>query len=218
MQNFCEFSFPITLKNDISADEYSSFKSKYSAIYNEFKKHPEKISVIADVYFDIELVQTDKIDVDYILNLLRKIANEDGSRTISIETLIKILRKSSDPILVSKRELLEIFITTVLPTLQKDASVDDELSKFIEKQRKKKLDNMSEEYSIPYEELNKIIIRYDYFGEIDNSDIKQLITKEVKEKYKKNHSNLLYIKITNILMNEIKDKIIDIATQYTIYN
>lgn len=218
LQNFCEFSFPITLKNDISADDYSSFKSKYSAIYNEFKKHPEKISVIADVYFDIELVQTDKIDVDYILNLLRKIANEDGSRTISIETLIKILRKSSDPILVSKRELLEIFITTVLPTLQKDASVDDELSKFIEKQRKKKLDNMSEEYSIPYEELNKIIIRYDYFGEIDNSDIKQLITKEVKEKYKKNHSNLLYIKITNILMNEIKDKIIDIATQYTIYN
>lgn len=152
------------------------------------------------------------------MNLLRKIANEDGSRTISIETLIKILRKSSDPILVSKRELLEIFITTILPTLQKDASVDDELSKFIEKQRKKKLDNMSEEYSIPYEELNKIIIRYDYFGEIDNSDIKQLITKEVKEKYKKNHSNLLYIKITNILMNEIKDKIIDIATQYTIYN
>ena len=157
----------------------------YIQIYNEFKKHPEKISVIADVYFAIELVQTDKIDVDYILNLLRKIANEDGSRTISIETLIKILRKSSDPILVSKRELLEIFITTVLPTLQKDASVDDELSKFIEKQRKKKLDNMSEDYSIPYEELNKIIIRYDYFGEIDNSDIKQLIKKRLRKSIKK---------------------------------
>ncbi len=29
MQNFCEFSFPVTLKNDISADEYNAFKSRY---------------------------------------------------------------------------------------------------------------------------------------------------------------------------------------------
>ncbi len=218
MQNFCEFSFPVTLKEDITADEYNSFKSKYLEIYNEFKKHPEKVSVIADVSFDIELVQTDKIDVDYILNLLRKITSEDGKRTVSIETLVKILRKSADPVLVSKRELLELFITTVLPTLSKDASVDNELSKFIEEKRKADLDEMSKELAIPYDELNKIVIRYDYFRQIDNSDIKQLITKDVKEKYKEKHPELLFIEIVNQLMAEIKDRIINIATQYTLYN
>ena len=35
LQNFCEFSFPITLKDDITADEYNSFKSKYRR-YNEY--------------------------------------------------------------------------------------------------------------------------------------------------------------------------------------
>lgn len=218
MQNFCEFSFPVTLKEDITADEYNSFKSKYLEIYNEFKKHPEKVSVIADVSFDIELVQTDKIDVDYILNLLRKITSEDGKRTVSIETLVKILRKSADPVLVSKRELLELFITTVLPTLSKDTSVDNELSKFIEEKRKADLDEMSKELAIPYDELNKIVIRYDYFRQIDNSDIKQLITKDVKEKYKEKHPELLFIEIVNQLMAEIKDRIINIATQYTLYN
>lgn len=218
LQNFCEFSFPITLKNDITADEYNSFKAKYTEIYKEFIKHPEKVSVIADVSFDIELVQTDRIDVDYILNLLRKIASEEGKRTISIETLIKILRKSTDPILISKRELLEQFITTVLPTLPNDSSVDNELSKFIEEKRKIELERMSNEYEISYDELNKLVIRYDYFRQIDNSDIKLLITKEVKENYKKKHPELMFIMITNQLMDEIKNKILNIATQYTLYN
>ena len=218
LQNFCEFSFPITLKDDITADEYNSFKSKYLEIYNEFKKHPEKVSVVADVSFDIELVQTDKIDVDYILNLLRKIATEGEGKQVSIETLIKILRKSTDPVLVSKRELLELFITTVLPTLSKDSSVDNELSKFIEEKRKVELDKMSEEFGIPFEDLKKLVVRYDYFMQIDNSDIKQLITKNVKDKYKEKHPELLFIMITNQLMDEIKDRIIDIATEYALYN
>lgn len=218
MQNFCEFSFQSTLKNDITADEYSSYRSKYLEFYNEFKKHPEKTSVIADVSFDIELVQTDKIDVDYILNLLRKIATDDKEKAISIETLLKILKKSTDPILVSKRELLELFITTVLPTLQKDTSVDNELAKFIEEKRKVELDKLSKEFAIPYDELNRLVVRYDYFREIDNSDIKQLITKDVKEKYKEKHPELLSIMITNQLMDEIKNRVIDIATQYTLYN
>ena len=38
LQNFCEFSFPITLKDDISVDEYNSFKSRYIDIYNEFER------------------------------------------------------------------------------------------------------------------------------------------------------------------------------------
>ena len=114
LQNFCEFSFPVTLKDDISPDEYQSFKTKYRAIYDEFKKHPEKVSVVGEVEFSIELVQTDKVDVDYILQLLRKAGEKaPGSRDADVNTIIKLLRKSNDPNLVSKRELLEIFISTI---------------------------------------------------------------------------------------------------------
>lgn len=215
LQNFCEFSFPITLKGDISADKYNSFKSRYIDIYNEFKKHPEKVSVIGEVSFDIELVQTDKVDVDYILDLLRKIQGE-GRKTFELSTLIKILRKSTDPILVSKRELLEAFITTVFPTLPEGASVDEELAKFIEEQRKKSLIKFSNELELVYEELNKLLVRYDYFMTIDYSDIKAVINKKAKERFREKHPELNTIKATNELMELIKNYIIEIATKYSI--
>ena len=217
LQNFCEFSFPITLKDDISVDEYNSFKSRYIDIYNEFKKHPEKVSVIGEVTFDIELVQTDRVDVDYILNLLRKVAEGgEGPKAVEISTLIKILKRSTDPILVSKRELLELFITTVFPTLPEGASVDEELAKFIEKQRKESLMNFSKEFELVYEELNKLLVRYDYFMTIDYSDIKAILNKKAKERFKEKHPELNTIKATNELMELIKNYIIEVASKYSI--
>lgn len=217
LQNFCEFSFPITLKNDISVDEYNSFKSRYIDIYNEFKKHPEKVSVIGEVTFDIELVQTDRVDVDYILNLLRKIAEGgEGPKAVEISTLIKILKRSTDPILVSKRELLELFITTVFPTLPEGTSVDEELAKFIEEQRKESLMTFSKELELAYDELNKLLIRYDYFMTIDYADIKAILNKKAKERFKEKHPELNTIKATNELMELIKNYIIEVAGKYSI--
>ena len=217
LQNFCEFSFPITLKDDISVDEYNSFKSRYIDIYNEFKKHPEKVSVIGEVTFDIELVQTDRVDVDYILNLLRKIAEGgEGPKAVEISALIKILKRSTDPILVSKRELLELFITTVFPTLPEGASVDEELAKFIEEKRKESLMNFSKEFELAYEELNKLLVRYDYFMTIDYADIKAILNKRAKESFKEKHPELNTIKATNELMELIKNYIIEVAGKYSI--
>lgn len=217
LQNFCEFSFPITLKDDISVDEYNSFKSRYIDIYNEFKKHPEKVSVIGEVTFDIELVQTDRVDVDYILNLLRKIAEGgEGPKAVEISALIKILKRSTDPILVSKRELLELFITTVFPTLPEGASVDEELAKFIEEKRKESLMNFSKEFELAYEELNKLLVRYDYFMTIDYADIKAILNKKAKESFKEKHPELNTIKATNELMELIKNYIIEVAGKYSI--
>lgn len=217
LQNFCEFSFPITLKDDISVDEYNSFKSRYIDIYNEFKKHPEKVSVIGEVTFDIELVQTDRVDVDYILNLLRKIAEGgEGPKAVEISALIKILKRSTDPILVSKRELLELFITTVFPTLPEGASVDEELARFIEEKRKESLMNFSKEFELAYEELNKLLVRYDYFMTIDYADIKAILNKKAKESFKEKHPELNTIKATNELMELIKNYIIEVAGKYSI--
>ncbi len=214
LQNFCEFSFSITLQDDITADEYNSFKSKYLDIYNEFKKHPEKVSVVGEVSFDIELVHTEKIDVDYILNLLRKYKGDN--KKINLNLIVNILKKSTDPILVSKRELLEQFITTVFPTLGSDASIDDELAKFIEEQRKEKLTKVADEYDVAYDELNKLINRYDYFRTIDYADIKPLLNKKVKAKYKEKHPEYNPIAVTNKLMEEIKQYIIEIASEFSI--
>ena len=218
LQNFCEFSFPITLKDDITPDEYNSFKSKYIEIYNDFKKHPEKVSAVAEVEFDIELVQTDKVDVDYILNLLRKAGdNSPGSKEIDVTTIVKILRRSTDPILVSKRELLEQFIVNVFPTLPEGASIDEELANYIENQREQEINKMSNETEIAIDELRKLLSRYDYFQTIDNVDIKKLLNKRVKERFKQKHPDYNIIKTNNELMRIIKEWVEWVCEKYSVY-
>ena len=216
MQNFCEFSFPITLKDDISAGEYDSYKSRYLQIYNDFRKHPEKVSVVGEVSFDIELVQTDRVDVDYILNLLRKLGDGSDKKSVEIGTIIKILRKSTDPVLVSKRELLELFITTVFPTLPEGASVDDELAKFLEEKRRESLQSFASEWELALDELTKLLNRYEYFMTIDYADIKALLNKKAKQRYKERHPNTSIIKANLELMDIVKEYVEGIARKYSI--
>ena len=216
MQNFCEFSFPITLKDDISAGEYDSYKSRYLQIYNDFRKHPEKVSVVGEVSFDIELVQTDRVDVDYILNLLRKLGDGSGKKSVEIGTIIKILRKSTDPVLVSKRELLELFITTVFPTLPEGASVDDELAKFLEEKQRESLQSFASEWELALDELTKLLNRYEYFMTIDYADIKALLNKKAKQRYKERHPNTSIIKANLELMDLVKEYVEEIARKYSI--
>lgn len=216
MQNFCEFSFPITLKDDISAGEYDSYKSRYLQVYNDFRRHPEKVSVVGEVSFDIELVQTDRVDVDYILNLLRKLGDGSDKKSVEIETIIKILRKSTDPVLVSKRELLELFITTVFPTLPEGASVDDELAQFLEERRRESLKSFASEWELDLDELTKLLNRYEYFMTIDYADIKALLNKKAKQRYKERHPNTSFIKANLELMDLVKEYVEEIARKYSI--
>lgn len=219
LQNFCEFSFPVTLKDDITPDEYNSFKARYIDLYNCFKKQPNKTSVIAEVDFDIELVQTDRIDVDYILKLLRSLGDsEPGKKKMDIESILKILRKSTDPVLVSKRELLEQFITNVFPTLEEGDSVDDKLAEFIENQKKEKLQSFADETDLAYDELNALLNKYLYFNRIDNIDIKNILTKRAKERYKKKHNLATNLAATNKLMEEIQACIMEVANLYQVNN
>ena len=218
LQNFCEFSFPITLKDDITPDEYNSFKSKYLEIYNEFKKHPEKVSVVGEVEFDIELVQTDRVDVDYILQLLRKAGEgTPGARTVDAQTILKILRRSTDPVLMSKRELLELFISTIFPTMPEGASVDEEFAKFIEEQREEEIRKQHEETEIAMEDLRKLIARFDYFKEVDNADIKTLLSKRVKNRFRERHPDYNVIKANNELMKMLKEWVAWVSEKYSVH-
>jgi type I restriction enzyme R subunit len=217
LENFCQFTFNETLKNDISHDEYNSFKSRYLDIYNYFKTQPNKVSVIAEVDFDIELVQTDRIDVDYILKLLRDMGDaKPGHGKMGIEGVLQILRRSTDPMLVSKRELLEQFITTVFPSLQQGDSVDEAFADFIEKKKLTEIQDKCNELDLAYDDLNKLLNKYNYFNSVDHFDVKTIISKKAKEKYKLKHNLANNLAATNKLMEEIEAWIIDISSRYSI--
>ena len=72
LQTFIEFSFD---KDALimSEQEYQDYKSKYLLLYRKHNDGKEVVSVLNDVDFCIELMESDRINVAYIMNLIRNI-------------------------------------------------------------------------------------------------------------------------------------------------
>jgi type I restriction enzyme R subunit len=116
---FAEFSWD---QLDLDNQAFDDFKSKYLDIYETSRKSREEgvASIVNDVDFEIELIRTDRINVAYILNLLREIkavekfevepSNETGRRLTEILDML-----ASEVQLRSKRELIEKFIQHNMP-------------------------------------------------------------------------------------------------------
>ena len=64
--------------------QFEDFKSKYLDIYDKYKHGTgiEKVSILDDVDFELELIHRDEINVAYILNLLRNLQKVVYSKTI----------------------------------------------------------------------------------------------------------------------------------------
>ncbi|QJU61048.1 type I restriction endonuclease subunit R, EcoR124 family [Spiroplasma citri] len=71
LETFIEFDINQS-KYNFNENEYNEFKSRYLSLSDE-KNKKEKLSVLADVDFELELIYSNKINVHYILELLKKI-------------------------------------------------------------------------------------------------------------------------------------------------
>ena len=64
----------------MTEQEYQDYKSKYLMLYAKHKKDREVVSVLNDVDFCIELMESDRINVAYIMNLIRNIHFDDAKQ------------------------------------------------------------------------------------------------------------------------------------------
>ncbi len=83
LASFTEFDFA-----DLSMDEQSfeDYKSKYLDLYDKVKlnQSTDKVSILQDVDFELEMIYRNEINVAYILNLLAKLKDR-GRRTRKAE-------------------------------------------------------------------------------------------------------------------------------------
>lgn len=68
-------------------ETYQAYKSWYLEYYDRQKRDPKGNPVLADVDFEIELVKTDRINVVYILNLLKDINRNNKDEMENQSTL-----------------------------------------------------------------------------------------------------------------------------------
>src|SRR5690606_17070881 len=149
--------------NDIamSAQMFEDYKSKYLDLYDKTRSQnqKEKVSIIDDLDFELELIHRDEINVAYILKLLTTLKNAEPSQ---IESQKKALLEliAGDTKLRSKRELIERFIQENLPFIDDSDNIPEEFDKFLIIEREKALEEFSIEENVNQEKLEELIGRY----------------------------------------------------------
>lgn len=156
--SFADFDFDHT---GIDAQTFEDFKSKYLDLYEKVHQahESEKVSILEDVDFELELVHRDEVNVDYILKLVaRLVGASDEEKAILTKSIFTTI--SGDAKLRSKRELIEKFINTTIPELESSDEVEDKFKAFWQTEERDALAKISEEEGLVPEKFQAIIGRY----------------------------------------------------------
>ena len=203
LNTFIEFEFKEE-KLGMSEQSYQDFKSKYLDIYEIIKRGEdgEKTSILQDIDFCIELMHTDRINVNYIMNLISNIDLSDEERKArDIKNVITQLDRADNEELRLKVDLLKDFLNKVVPQLSKDDSIDEAYEKFEEEKREEDVYNFSTEIGLDRYVIKEYVSEYEYSGIINRQEISEEIKETLKPKF------LLRRKLVDRVKNFIYDHV-----------
>lgn len=145
---------------DVDEQEFEEFKSKYLDIYESIKRdEAEKVSILADLDFELELIKRDEINVSFIVRLMTQMIGADQSKQDEIKHLIDNHMKGEIE-LRSKRELIERFLQNNLPKIEQASDVEREFYQFVDQEKKLYFEKMCHDYQIDKVRAEQIIARY----------------------------------------------------------
>lgn len=186
LKTFEEFNF--TNENiGMGEQEFEDYKSKYFAIYDEVKnKHgeSEKVTILNDIDFEIEILRNDLINVSYIMELVRKIDLKDKEeQQRNREQIRRILDNADDPTLRLKRDLIREFIDEVVPKLTEEDDIDEVYLKFENAKREEEFKKFAHQQAVDEEILKAITGEFEFSGIVNQDELKDLVgDKKLREK------------------------------------
>ena len=128
--------------------DIQDYHSMYQDIHDEFVKKAkvESVDITEDLEFEMELIKTIDINIDYILNLVKQYHE---SNMQDKELLVKIQKAiTASPELRNKKDLIEQFIDS----LNQDSDVYKDFETFMNTKKKEELDKIIEEENLKEEE------------------------------------------------------------------
>ncbi|MFV8374004.1 type I restriction endonuclease subunit R [Flavobacterium sp. GSP11] len=145
----------------MTEEVFTEFQSKYLDLWQKVKSdhQKEKVSILEDVDFELELIHRDEINVTYIIQLLIKLKSQSQKDTTKAEQEIFNLL-STETTLRSKRELIEKFIQENLPIIEDTDEVLTEFDKFWSEERQKAFTKLVEEENLSADKTEKLIEDY----------------------------------------------------------
>ena len=108
---------------------------------------------------------TDKINVDYIMNLIKSIDMKDlVQKDKDIKDILKKLENADNKDLRLKSDLIREFLNSIMPKLNEKDSIEENYYNFLDEQRRQAVINEAKKYDIDIDLLNDIVSEYEYSG------------------------------------------------------
>ena len=165
---FTDFNF-----DDLGVSEqaFNDYLSKYLDLYDKVRSdnQKEKVSILDDVDFELELIHRDEVNVTYILQLLLKLKTSDEQEQEDQRKAILDLI-TGDAKLRSKRELIEKFILENLPDIENTENIERELSAFWNKEKRVAFEELWETEGLDSDKVEKIISDHLFTGHVPITD------------------------------------------------
>ena len=180
----------------LDEEEYEGYKSWYLYYKDHQIDGDPRVPVPVDIDFDIELVRTDRINVVYILNLLKSVHKnrKDEDREADLDLILREIERSDNESLRAKKDVMAEFIRTRFYDLAEDADIMAEFEEFMKDHEKAEMEEFAYSHGIDYVTINDIMVEFIFSGSISDESIRRRLMEY--------HLGLL--KITK-LTKEIKD-------------
>ncbi|MCT6918313.1 MAG: type I restriction endonuclease subunit R, partial [Bifidobacteriales bacterium] len=163
----------------LGEEEYEGFKSWYLYYYDESKKRNPKVPVPVDVDFDVELVRTDRINVMYILSLLKsahKARKSEANLNRDIDLVMREIERSDNDALRAKKDIMEAFIRTRFYDLPEDADVQQAYEQFECESLKAEIETFAHEHGLEAKDVQDIFSEYTFNGNFSEEAVRKKLT------------------------------------------
>lgn len=160
----------------LDEEEYEGYKSWYLYYYDETKKRDPKVPVPVDVDFDVELVRTDRINVMYILSLLKSAhdaGKSDGERARDIDLVIREIERSDNNALRAKKDIMEAFIRTRFYNLPEDADIQQAYEQFERERLQAEIESFAYDNGLDAKDVLEVFSEYTFGGNISEEAIRR---------------------------------------------
>ena len=160
-------------------NEYEGFKSWYLYYKDQTQKQNPAVPVPVDVDFDIELVRTDRINVVYILNLLKNAkshAKTEEEKQQDVDLILREIERSDNESLRLKKDVMREFILSRFYELPDDVDVMEAFEQFEKEQMQADMEAFAFENQIDYIIVSELFSGYVFSGTVSEDEIRKRLT------------------------------------------
>ncbi|MCA4778379.1 type I restriction endonuclease subunit R [Acinetobacter towneri] len=192
LQTFIEYDQDQT---QLDKQHFANFASKYADLCRAVRKttKKEKVSVLDDVDFQLDLLHSDRINVGYIINLLQLVVDTDSEdKRQKYQAQIYDLI-SSDISLHDKQDLIQKFIEENMPKMINGQSVQTAFAAFWDAEKEQAYQHLCKEENLKPEAMKQVLEHYEFTKRLPRKEeLKDLPNYKVKLFERENvFSNLL---------------------------